>query len=65
MTYSLKMDYEKLESIDALKERMEKHNEETISLYKSAVALGVQHEQFFMDWQDLMNKYSQVQVEDL
>ena len=65
MTSSLKMEYEKIESIDALKERMEKHNEETISLYKSAVALGAQNEQFFMDWQDLMNKYSQVQVEDL
>ena len=65
MTSSLKMEYEKIESIDALKERMEKHNEETIRLYKSAVALGAQNEQFFMDWQDLMNKYSQVQVEDL
>ena len=43
------MEYEKIESIDALKERMEKHNEETICLYKSAVALGVQNEQFFMD----------------
>ena len=59
------MEYEKIESIDALKERMEKHNEETICLYKSSVALGAQNEQFFMDWQDLMNKYSQVQVEDL
>ena len=65
MTSSLKMEYEKIESIDALKERMEKHKEETICLYKSAVALGSQNEQFFMDWQDLMNKYSQVQVEDL
>ena len=65
MTSSLKMEYEKIESIDALKERMEKHNEETIYLYKSAVARGSQNEQFFMDWQDLMNKYSQVQVEDL
>ena len=59
------MEHEKIESIYALKERMEKHNEETICLYKSAVALGAQNEQFFMDWQDLMNKYSQVQVEDL
>ena len=65
MTSSLKMEHEKIESIDALKERMEKHNEETICLYKLAVALGAQNEQFFMDWQDLMNKYSQVQVEDL
>ena len=65
MTSSFKMEYEKIESIDALKECMEKHNEETICLYKSAVALGAQNEQFFMDWQDLMNKYSQVQVEDL
>ena len=65
MTSSLKMEYEKIESIDVLKERMEKHNEETRCLYKSAVALGAQNEQFFMDWQDLMNKYSQVQVEDL
>ena len=39
------MEYEKIESIDALKERMEKHNEETICLYKSAVALGAQNEQ--------------------
>ena len=65
MSSSLKMEHEKIESIDALKERMEKHNEETICLYKSAVALGAQNDQFFMDWQDLMNKYSQVQVEDL
>ena len=65
MSSSLKMEHEKIESIDALKERMEKHNEETICLYKAAVALGAQNDQFFMDWQDLMNKYSQVQVEDL
>ena len=65
MSSSVKMEYEKIESIDALKKKKEKHNEETICLYKSAVALGAQNEQFFMDWQDLMNKYSQVQVEDL
>ena len=53
------------ERINLLKIKMEQNATDAEEIYKESIELSIMNEQFFMDWQDRLNKVSYVNIEDL
>ena len=50
---------------ETLRNAMLRNVAEAEEIYKAAIEGGFQHEQFFMDWQDKLNRVTFVHEEDL
>lgn len=65
MSDSIIKEIESISNKDELMKHMSVNAEYASLLYRKAIELKCQNEQFFMDWQDSLNKVSYVSIEDL
>ena len=54
-----------INNINELVDAMNKNCRDVQALYKKAIELNCQNEQFFMNWQDKLNDVSCVHISDL